>query len=176
MTRLQLHVYGRVAASLVALALSAPGWAAPQSPEQASTLTPLPQVAQDVASPSAQIRRQALRALRERGGPETLPLLATLLGDSEIDIRENAVANVILVYVQPPPNRSITSAAEAFEVARFHNQPWSVPPELSTALVRALADEQPSVRRDAAYAVGIVSDSAGHRCRRVRNPGVTRRP
>ena len=48
------------------------------------------------------------------------------------------------------------SAAEAFEVARLHNQPWSVPPELSTALVKALADEQPSVRRDAAYAVGIV--------------------
>ncbi len=54
------------------------------------------------------------------------------------------------------PNRSIDSAAEAFEAARFHDQPWSVPPELSTALVKALADEQPSVRRDAAYAVGIV--------------------
>ena len=66
----------RVAASLVALALSTPGWAAPKAPEQASTLPGLPQVAQDVASPSAQVRRQALRGLRERGGPETLPLLA----------------------------------------------------------------------------------------------------
>jgi HEAT repeat protein len=156
MTRPRLHLYGRVAASLVALALSAPGWAAPRSPEQTSTLPPLPQVAQDVASPSAQVRRQALRGLRERGGPETLPLLAALLGDAEIDIREGAVAGVIGVYVQPRANRSINGAAAAFEAARFHNQPWSVPPELSTALVRALADEQPSVRRDAAYAVGIV--------------------
>ena len=156
MTRLRLHLYGRVAASLVALALSAPGWAAPKSPEQASTLPRLPQVAQDVASPSAQVRRQALRGLRERGGPETLPLLAGLLGDAEIDIREGAVAGVIGVYVQPRANRSINSAAAAFEAARFHGQPWSVPPELSTALVKALADEEPSVRRDAAYAVGIV--------------------
>ena len=145
-----------VAASLVALALSTPGWAEPKSPEQASVLPPLPQVAQDVASPSAQVRRQALRGLRELGGPETLPLLAALLSDAEIDIREGALAGVIGVYVQPLPNRSIDSAEEAFEAARFHDQPWSVPPELSTALVKALADEQPSVRRDAAYAVGIV--------------------
>ena len=117
---------------------------------------PLPQAAQDVASPSAQVRRQALRALRERGGPETLPLLARLLGDAEIDIREGAVAGVIGVYVQPRANRSIDSAAAAFEAARFRVQPWSVPGELSAALVKALADEQPSVRRDAAYAVGIV--------------------
>jgi HEAT repeat protein len=97
-----------------------------------------------------------LRGLLERGGPETLPLLARLLGDAEIDIREGAVAGVIGVYVQPRANRSINSAAAAFEAARLHDQPWSVPPELSAALVKALADEEPSVRRDAAYAVGIV--------------------
>ena len=156
MTRLRLQLCGRVAASLVALALSAPGWAAPKSPEQASTLPQLPQVAQDVASPSAQVRRQALRALRERGGPETLPLLAGLVRDVEIDIREGAIAGVIDIYVHPRMNRSTGSAAEAFEVARLHDQPWSAPPELSIALVKALADEQPSVRRDAVYAVGIV--------------------
>jgi HEAT repeat protein len=146
-----MRLYGRLAASLVVLALSA----APRA-EQASTLPGLPQVAQDVASPSADVRRQALRGLRERGGPETLPLLARLLSDAEIDIREGAVAGVIAVYVQPPANHSISSAADAFEVARFHDQPWSVPPELSTALVVALADKEPSIRRDAAYAAGIV--------------------
>jgi HEAT repeat protein len=156
-TGLRRHLRGGVAASLAALALSAPGWAAaPKAAEQASTLPPLPQVAQDVASPSAKVRRQALRGLRERGGPETLPLLAGLVGDAEIDIREGAVDGVIAVYMQSPAKRSIGSAAEAFEAARFHVQPWSVPPELSVALVKALADEWPSVRRDAAYAVGIV--------------------
>ena len=156
MTKRRRHFHGRVAAALVALALSAPGRAAATPPAQAPALPPLPQVAQDVASQSAQVRRQALRGLRERGGPETLPLLAGLLGDAEIDIREGAVAAVIAVYVPPRANRSSHNAAAAFEAALFHGQPWSVPPELSTALVKALADEEPSVRRDAAYAVGIV--------------------
>ena len=156
MTSARVHLYGRVAAALVALALSPPLWAASESPQQAATLPGLPQVAQDVASPSAQVRRQALRALRERGGAETLPLLAALLGDAEIDIRKGAVAGVISVYVYPQGSRSIDNAAAAFEAARFHDQPWSVPPELATALVKALADEEASVRRDAAYAVGIV--------------------
>jgi HEAT repeat protein len=156
MTRLRPHSRGRVAASLVALALSAPGWAAPRRLDQTSMLPQLSRVAQDVASGSAQVRRQALRGLRERGGPETLPLLAGLLGDAEIDIREGAVAGVIGVYVPPRTNRSTNDAAAAFEAARFHAQPWSVPPELSIALVKALGDEEPSVRRDAAYAVGIV--------------------
>ena len=156
MIRLRLLSFYRMAASLIVAAFVIPAWAAPESSRQASTLPGLPQVEQDIASPSAQVRRQALRALRERGGPETLPMLARLIGDSEIDIRENAVANVILVYLQPRADHSIDSAATAFEAARFHDQPWSVPPELSTALVTALADKQPSVRRDAAYAVGIV--------------------
>jgi HEAT repeat protein len=146
----------RAAASLVVLALSAHASAAAGSPDQASAPLPLPQVAQDIASPSTKVRRQALRALRERGGPETLPLLARLVGDAELDVREGAVAGVIGVYVRPPGKRSINSAAAAFEVARFRVELWPVPDELSGALVKALADEWPSVRRDAAYALGIV--------------------
>src|SRR6185436_7320229 len=117
MTRLRLHLRGRVTASLVAFALSGPVLAAPRSPEQASPLAPLPQVALDVACPSAQVRRKAWRGLRERGGPETLPLLGGLLGDAEIDIREGAVAGVIGVYVPPRANHSNHSAAAAFEDA-----------------------------------------------------------
>jgi HEAT repeat protein len=143
-------------ASLAVLVFGIPAWAAPQPSTQASPQPGLSQVAQDAGSSSVQVRRQALRALRERGGPETLPLLARLLGDAEADIREGAVAGVINVYVQPRPNHSYGSAAAAFDAARFHDQPWSVPPELSAALVTALADKEPDVRRDAAYAVGIV--------------------
>jgi len=124
--------------------------------QQAPAPTGLSQVAQDLASPSAQVRRRALRSLREGGGPEALPLLSRLVGDPEADIREGAIAAVIGIYVHPPANRSLNGAAAAFEAARFHDQPWAIPPELSTALVKALADEYPSVRRDAAYAVGIV--------------------
>src|SRR5262245_27846340 len=157
---MQTHVFsrGHVAAALVALALIGVGWAALDAQNQTSTPPGpprLPQLSQDIGNPSAHVRRQALRGLREQGGPETLPLLASLLGDAEINIREGALAAVIGVYVPPRTNRSVNAAA-AFETARFHGQLWSVPPELSTKLVKALADTEPSVRRDAAYAVGIV--------------------
>jgi HEAT repeat protein len=155
-TNLRRHWCGRGVTSLLVLALSAPVWTAATSAEQPAPLPPLPQVAQDVANPSAQVRRKALRLLRERGGPETLPLLATLLGDAESDIREAALASVIDVFVPPRANHSTNNAAAAFEAARFHAEPWSVPPELSPALVKALADYEPSIRRDAAYALGIV--------------------
>ena len=143
-----------MAASLVALTSIAHS-AAAGSPGQAAAPPALPQLTSDVSSPSASVRRQALRGLRGRGGPETLPLLARLVGDAEVDIREGAVGGVIGVYVQPRKG-STHDAAEAFEVGRFRAQVWPVPAELSVALVKALADEAPPVRRDAAYALGIV--------------------
>jgi HEAT repeat protein len=143
-----------MAASLVALT-SIAHVAAAGSPGQAAAPPAIPQLASDVSSPSASVRRQALRGLRDRGGPETLPLLARLVGDAEVDIREGAVGGVIGVYVQPRKG-STHDAAEAFEVGRFRAQVWPVPAELSVALVKALADEAPPVRRDAAYALGIV--------------------
>ena len=72
MTRLRPQWCGRAAASLVALAVSVPGWAAPRSPDR----RPRFRVAAGRTGcrhPSAQVRRQALRALRERGGPERYP-------------------------------------------------------------------------------------------------------
>ena len=143
-----------MAASLVALTSIAHS-AAAGSPGQAAAPPALPQLTSDVSSPSASVRRQALRGLRGRGGPETLPLLARLVGDAEVDIREGAVGGVIGVYVQPRKG-STHDAAEAFEVGRFRAQVWPAPAELSVALVKALADEAPPVRRDAAYALGIV--------------------
>jgi HEAT repeat protein len=143
-----------MAASLVAMT-SIAHVAAAGSPGQAAAPPAIPQLASDVSSPSASVRRQALRGLRDRGGPETLPLLARLVGDAEVDIREGAVGGVIGVYVQPRKG-STHDAAEAFEVGRFRAQVWPVPAELSVALVKALADEAPPVRRDAAYALGIV--------------------
>src|SRR5580765_995948 len=119
-----------MAASLVALTAIA-HVAAAGSPGQAAPPPAIPQLASDISSPSASVRRQALRGLRDRGGPETLAPLARLVGDAEVDIREGAVAGVIGVYVQPAGKRSTHDAAEAFEVARFRAQVWPVPAELS---------------------------------------------
>ena len=130
--------------------------AAAESPVQAPPPPGIPQLAADVASSSPAVRRQALRSLRDRGERETLVLLARLVGDAEADIREGAVGGEIGVYVPSARTRSTVNAAAAFEAARFRAQVWPLPAELSIALVKALADEMPSIRRDAAYALGIV--------------------
>ena len=113
------------------------------------------QLTVDAGSSEAKVRRQALRALRERGGPEALALLGRLVGDPEVDIREDAIEAVIGLYVHPPAKRSMKNAEDAFRFAPSRTTPYPVPAELSTALVKALADDYESVRRDAAYAVGI---------------------
>jgi HEAT repeat protein len=117
----------------------------------------LQQIAQEVDSPDVKVRRKALRALRERGGPEPLALLGRLIGDEDLGIREDAIDLTMRIYIEPPPKRRIGSAEEAFELAPYRATPWPAPPDLTRALVRALADEYPSVRRDSAYVLAIVA-------------------
>ena len=132
---------GCAAASLVALASSASRMGRAVSLDQASAPLAISQVAQDIASPSAKVRRQALRGLRERGGPETLPLLARLLGDAEIDIREGAVAGVIGVYVRPPGEALDRQRGRCVRGGAVPGPGLAGAGELSVALVKALADE-----------------------------------
>jgi HEAT repeat protein len=72
------------------------------------------------------------------------------------DIRHDAILAVVRIYVEPPPKRRVDSAEEAFEWSPYLTTPWLVPPVLVTNLARALADDWPSERRDAAYALGVV--------------------
>ena len=117
----------------------------------------LQQIAQEVDSPDAKVRRQALRALRERGGPEPLALLGRLVNDEELDIRGDAIDLVMRIYVEPPSKRRAGSAEEGFLLGPYHATPWPTPSDLVRALIRALADEYPSVRRDSAYVLAIVA-------------------
>ena len=117
----------------------------------------LQQVAQEVDSADAKVRRRALRSLRERGGPEPLALLGRLVNDEELDIREDAIDLAMRIYVQPPSKHSVGSAEEGFLLAPYRATPWPAPPDLVRGLVRALADEYPSVRRDSAYVLAIVA-------------------
>ena len=116
----------------------------------------LQQIAQEVDSSDVKVRRKALRALRERGGPEPLALLGRLVGDEDLGIREDAIDLVMRIYVEPPPKHKVGSAEDAFMLAPYRATPWPAPPDLVRALIRALADEYPSVRRDSAYVLAIV--------------------
>lgn len=120
--------------------------------QEAQTLT---QLAAEVNSADVKVRRAALKALASRG-PEALEPLSLLVGDPERGIRIDAIGAIVAIYVEPPPRERVSGAENAFGWTRYRTTPWAVPPALLTNLVRALADEWPSVRREAAYTLGVV--------------------
>jgi HEAT repeat protein len=126
--------------------------AAGQFPADAVTLR---QLSADVNSADAKVRRAALKAL-STVGPEALDPISLLVADPLRDIRHDAIMAVVSIYVEPPPKRRVSSAEEAFEWSPYLATPYAVPSVLVTNLVRALADDWPSERRDAAYALGVV--------------------
>jgi HEAT repeat protein len=135
---------------VVVVSMPAVVWASRD--QQAPTIGRL---AADVNSDEPKVRRAALKALAALG-PEALGPLSLLVADPERDIRSNAIEAIVAIYVEPPPRERVGSAEEAFGWTRYRVTPWAVPPALVTNLVRALADDWPSERRDAAYALGIV--------------------
>ena len=124
-------------------------WARGQEPQ---TIT---QLSENVNSPEPKARRAALKALASRG-PEALEPLSLLVADPERDIRSSSIEAILAIYVEPPPRERVSSAEDAFGWTRYRTTPWSVPPVLTTNLIRALSDDWPSVRRDAAYGLGVV--------------------
>ena len=113
------------------------------------------QLSSDVNSAEPKVRRAALNALATRG-PEALDAISLLVADPVRDIRHDAILAVVGIYVEPPPKQRVSSAEDAFQWSPHLATPYAVPPVLVTNLVRALADEWPSERRDAAYALGVV--------------------
>jgi HEAT repeat protein len=113
------------------------------------------QLSNDVNSSEPKVRRAALKALATMG-PEALDPISLLVADPIRDIRHDAILAVVGIYVEPPPKRRVSSAEDAFEWSPYLATPYAVPPVLVTNLVRALADDWPSERRDAAYALGVV--------------------
>jgi len=124
-------------------------WARGQEPQ---TIT---QLSENVNSPEPKARRAALKALASRG-PEALEPLSLLVADPERDIRSSSIEAILAIYVEPPPRERVSSAEDAFGWTRYRTTPWSVPPVLTPNLIRALSDDWPSVRRDAAYGLGVV--------------------
>lgn len=133
-------------------AIAAPDAASSSRLQDAATITRL---SGDVNSAEPKVRRAALKSLASLG-PEALEPLSLLVADPERDIREDAISAIAAIYVEPPPRERIHNAEDAFMWTRYRVTPWPVPPVLTTNLVRGLADDWPTVRRDAAYALGIV--------------------
>ncbi|HTM33192.1 MAG TPA: HEAT repeat domain-containing protein [Vicinamibacterales bacterium] len=139
---------------LVATALS-PGAAAAGAGQVPADAVTFRQLSADVNSAEPKVRRAALKTLATMG-PEALDPISLLVADPIRDIRHDAIQAVVGIYVEPPPKRRVSSPEDAFEWSPYLTTPWAVPSVLTTNLVRALADDWPSERRDAAYALGVV--------------------
>jgi HEAT repeat protein len=113
------------------------------------------QLTDSVNNPDAKVRRAALKALASRG-PEALDPLSLLVGDPERDIRIDAIEAILAIYVEPPARERVSSAEDAFGWTRYRTTPWPVSPALLKNLVLGLSDDWPSVRKNAAYGLGIV--------------------
>ena len=146
------RAWRRLVLAALVVVVSWPAAALASRGQEAPTIARL---AADVNSAEAKVRRAALKALAALG-PEALEPLSLLVGDPERDIRSDAIAAILAIYVEPPPRKRVGSAEDAFAWTRYRVTPWAVPPVLVTNLVRALADDWPSERRDAAYTLGIV--------------------
>ena len=144
-----------VAGLLVLGALTFPSGRLRAGLEQTADTITFRQLSSDANSAEPKVRRAALKALASMG-PEALEPISLLVADPVRDIRSNAILAVARIYVEPPPKRQVTSAEVGFGWSPYLATPWPVPPVLVTNLVRALADDWPSERRDAAYALGIV--------------------
>jgi HEAT repeat protein len=150
-SRARRLTYLLVCATL-AIVVVAPADSSASLQQEVQTITRL---AADVNSADPKVRRAALKALATRG-PEALEPLSLLVGDPERDIRSDAINAIVAIYVEPPPRARVSSAEDAFGWTQYRTTPWTVPPALLTNLVRALADDWPSVRREAAYALAVV--------------------
>jgi HEAT repeat protein len=132
------------------LAAPPPAWAG-----QDQEFVSVGQLSDRLNNAEPNVRRTALKALAALG-PEALDPISLLVADPVRDIRSQAILAVAAIYVEPPPKRRVQTVQDAFEWSPYLATPWTVPPVLVTNLVRALADDWPSVRRDAAYALGVV--------------------
>lgn len=116
-----------------------------------------PALLAQAGSPKTAVRREALKVLaseyQKRGlGQEALPVLKKALSDKDRYAREHAAAALggiaSLVYIA-----SHSAAGTAY--GRKVETDFQKEPGLDAALMRALADRQPEVRRHAAVALGF---------------------
>ena len=142
----------RILSATMAIAILSPAVTGATDDQDVQTIARL---AEDVNSADEKVRRAALKALSSRGA-EALEPLSLLVADPERGIRSDAISAIAAIYVEPPPRERVSNAEDAFGWTRYRTTPWAVPPVLITNLVRALADDWPSVRREAAYALGVV--------------------
>lgn len=127
-------------------------------------------VIRNLRNPEPKVRLNAVRLLREARYPEAIVPIAPLVNDPLDPIQLEAIATELSFFlVEDVPERrrlgflvevrNRGGAATAFELGPLAVWPRRSPPELVEAILRAVDDENPRVRLEAIYAVGLVGKS-----------------
>ncbi len=112
-----------------------------------------------VRDPEPKVRAEMIRALRELRDLSAVPTLITSLGDGDPDIREDVVGTLVELYTERERGTAVGRFLELFsdEDERAALPLYAqVAPGVFEALAHALRDEVPAVRRQAAFALGIL--------------------
>jgi len=138
---------------------------------------PFSDVVRDLRHIDPKVRSGALRALREGRHPDAIGPIATLLGDPLDAIQLDALDSELAFFLtEPIPTtrriglvvevRRVSRGRAAFEAGTWAVVPRATPRELFLGLARAMADDNPRVRLEATYVLGVVAASCA-RCTRV---------
>ena len=147
-------------ALVIAFAASSPAAAQPARFED---------VVRNLRHPEPKVRLSSVRLLREAKYPEAIVPLAALVNDPLDQIQLEAIAAELSFFlVEDVPERrrlggvvevrNRGSAPTAFELGPLAVWPRRAPPEVIAALLKAVDDENPRVRLESIYAVGIVAN------------------
>jgi len=130
----------------------------------------------DLRNTDPQVRMAAVRALGASGTPQAIVPLSGLLTDPVDEIQFEAILQLLGFYLVEPPRaskrvalvvevRRDVDAATAFDQGPFVVLPRPSPPELIAGLAGAMRDQNPSIRLQATYGLGVMArpplDSVG---------------
>ena len=125
-------------------------------------------VIRNLRNPDPKVRVSAVRMLRDAKYPEAVAPLAPLVLDPLDDIQLEAIAAELSFFLEQDvkskrmvgfvlEKRKSAIATAAFDLGPLAVWPRPVPPELVTALLQAVDDENPKVRLEAIYALGVIA-------------------
>ncbi len=112
-----------------------------------------------VRDPEPKVRLAMVRALRQLRDLSAVATLSTSLGDGDPQIREEAVGTLVEFYTERERGTPVARFLEVFsDEEERASLPLHTPvePGVYDALGRTLSDAEPSVRRQAAFALGIL--------------------
>src|SRR5262245_2736176 len=125
-------------------------------------------VIRNLRNPDPKVRLASVQLLRESKYPEAMGPIAPLVNDPMDQIQLEAIwaeLSFFLIHDLPSKKRlggvvevrNPGQAAAAFDMGPLAVEPRPAPGELIDALLKAVDDENPKVRTEAIYSVGIIA-------------------